>query len=539
MKLMRIAWRTVGAIVTRVAEDALAGNDRLAGLRRIGIDEVSHKKGHRYLTVLVDHDDKPTAGVGHPRSRQGHSAHLLRPARDRAQCADHPCVGRRRRVDRRRRRRTLLERGALRRCLPRRGLGHRRPRRCPPPGVERRASAGQHRRQARPRAAARRRTGPPSARPGAAPHARPLRVVAEPGEPHRRQAEELAWIAKTDPRLHRAYLLKEGLRHVFAVKGHDGKEALDRWLSWARRCRIPAFVDLARKILEHCAAIDATLEHDLSNALIESTNTKIRLLQRMVFGFKSAQALIALAMLSLGGFVPISPAESLYNHPPIGMESFCDTPRVHLVWPGGGELGLHRRRVGGLSSSLAGAARGAQQPVEGGLRAEIDALMEQDRPHLRRREIDEPVAVQRVQDRPPFLGGQCARLHPIPLRDRCRAGRCRTGAVAAVVAGLGGADRLARRPHADPFGEGDDRLVGHGVDVGSVSALSEIVCKSACSFACTSTAKRALASSCSSSRLSRPRPLIFACCGSRRGLPRGLVSRASEPASGALRQSTR
>ena len=55
---MRIAWRTVGAIVTRVTEDAMAGVDRFAGLRRIGIDEISYKKGHRYLTVVVDHDSR-------------------------------------------------------------------------------------------------------------------------------------------------------------------------------------------------------------------------------------------------------------------------------------------------------------------------------------------------------------------------------------------------------------------------------------------------------------------------------------------------
>ncbi len=55
---MRIAWRTVGAIVTRVAKDAMSGVDRLAGLRRIGIDEISYKKGHRYLTVVVDHDSR-------------------------------------------------------------------------------------------------------------------------------------------------------------------------------------------------------------------------------------------------------------------------------------------------------------------------------------------------------------------------------------------------------------------------------------------------------------------------------------------------
>ncbi len=28
----------------------------LEGLRRIGIDEISYKKGHRYLIVIVDHD---------------------------------------------------------------------------------------------------------------------------------------------------------------------------------------------------------------------------------------------------------------------------------------------------------------------------------------------------------------------------------------------------------------------------------------------------------------------------------------------------
>jgi transposase len=41
--LMRIAWRTVGAIVGRVGDDALAAVDRFAELRRVGVDEVSYK----------------------------------------------------------------------------------------------------------------------------------------------------------------------------------------------------------------------------------------------------------------------------------------------------------------------------------------------------------------------------------------------------------------------------------------------------------------------------------------------------------------
>ena len=58
-----------------------------------------------------------------------------------------------------------------------------------------------------------------------------------------RQAEKLAWIAKTDPRLHRAYLLKGALRSV-PGQGRGRQQALDRWIVSSRSCRIPAFVEL-------------------------------------------------------------------------------------------------------------------------------------------------------------------------------------------------------------------------------------------------------------------------------------------------------
>ena len=58
-ELMRIDWHTVGGICRR-AERRLEGQDpcrsRFDGLVRIGIDETSYKKGHKYLTVIVDHD---------------------------------------------------------------------------------------------------------------------------------------------------------------------------------------------------------------------------------------------------------------------------------------------------------------------------------------------------------------------------------------------------------------------------------------------------------------------------------------------------
>jgi transposase len=131
-----------------------------------------------------------------------------------------------------------------------------------------------------------------------------------PDDLNRRQRHQLDWIAKTDPRLWRAYLLKEGLRYVFAVKGEEGKDALDRWLSWARRSQLESFIHLAKRITKHREAIEANLEHGLSQGLIESTNTKIRLLTRIAFGFHGPEPLIALAMLALGSHPPQLPGQT-------------------------------------------------------------------------------------------------------------------------------------------------------------------------------------------------------------------------------------
>jgi len=58
------------------------------------------------------------------------------------------------------------------------------------------------------------------------------------------------------------------------------------------------------------ARIGVSAPYRLSNALVESTNTKIRLLARVAFGFHSPQALIGLAMLSLGGLCPPLPGRT-------------------------------------------------------------------------------------------------------------------------------------------------------------------------------------------------------------------------------------
>jgi transposase len=92
-------------------------------------------------------------------------------------------------------------------------------------------------------------------------------------------------VAKVNAKLYRAYLTKEQLRIAIRKKGVLALTMLDEWLVWASRCRIPAFVELGRKIKKNIAGIEAAMLNNLSNALIESANTKIRVLHRMAFGF--------------------------------------------------------------------------------------------------------------------------------------------------------------------------------------------------------------------------------------------------------------
>lgn len=62
--------------------------------------------------------------------------------------------------------------------------------------------------------------------------------MEEPENFTTRQQAKLAWIAKTEPRLHSAYLLKEGLRLIFQLPPEEALDALEAWISGARRSRI-------------------------------------------------------------------------------------------------------------------------------------------------------------------------------------------------------------------------------------------------------------------------------------------------------------
>ncbi len=128
-----------------------------------------------------------------------------------------------------------------------------------------------------------------------------------PGRLTERQHHKLAQIQETNKPLYRAYLLAQQLREIYRVPYEHATVLLDAWLKWAWRSRLEPFRRLAKTITEQRAGIDAAIEHGLSNARVEQINTQIRLITRRGFGFHSPHAVIALAMLSLGGLCPPLP----------------------------------------------------------------------------------------------------------------------------------------------------------------------------------------------------------------------------------------
>ncbi|MCP5028333.1 MAG: ISL3 family transposase [Actinomycetia bacterium] len=290
VELMAVAWRTVGAIVARVVADARALADPFDGLVRIGIDEISYRRGHKYLMVVVDHDtgrlvwakaghDKATLQAFFDELGSERAANIKLVSADAAEWIGETATAN-------------CENATV--CLD-------------PFHIVRWATKALD--------VVRRWLWNALRHVGLKGRAKQLKgcryaLWKNPEDLTDRQAAKLAWIAKHNNRLYRAYLLKEQLRLVFAHRGGEAIAMLDAWLSWARRSQIPEFVKLYHRIKKHRAGIVASVTHGLSNGLTESVNTKLRLLTRIAYRLKSTHNLIALCLLDRGGHCPPLPGRT-------------------------------------------------------------------------------------------------------------------------------------------------------------------------------------------------------------------------------------
>jgi transposase len=286
-ELMRIAWRSVGWICQRVTAEARSQRDLFAGLKRLGFDEISIRRGQRYLTVVVDHDSGRLVWAAPGRDRKTVEQFLDLLGTER--CAQITLVS----------------------CDMAEWITRPISERCPNAAVcldpfhvtklatdaldEIRRQVWNEARKAGQTALAKDLKGARFA------------LWKNPEHLTRRQHAKLSQIKHTNEPLYRAYLLKEQLRAIYRVPTEHAPALLDAWLAWARRSRLDPFLRLARTITDQRTGIEAAIRHGLSNARVEQVNTQLRLITRRAFGFHSPDAAIALAMLSLGDLCPPLP----------------------------------------------------------------------------------------------------------------------------------------------------------------------------------------------------------------------------------------
>lgn len=113
-----------------------------------------------------------------------------------------------------------------------------------------------------------------------------------------RQRNNLELIAKTSPKLFRAYKLKEQLRLALKLSNEEDVRAeLKRFHFQATHSRIPKFKELAYKIRRHLDHIVNTVICRQSSAKVEALNNKIKLIIRKAYGFRNIENLIDMVLL--------------------------------------------------------------------------------------------------------------------------------------------------------------------------------------------------------------------------------------------------
>jgi transposase len=291
-RLVRVDWDTVGRILTRVMDDGLDPR-RLESLFEIGVDEVSWRRRHKYLTLVSDHRrarlvwgaegadtvtlDRFFAELGPERAARigavsmdmsaGYATSIGKPghAPKAVICYDPYHVV----------------------ALATRALDQVR------------RQAWNELRRSSDLEAARRFKG-----------ARWC-LLKNPENLDDDQAATLRKIRRRGGAVWRAYALKEALRAVFAGDLGDDEVAvlLDRFCSKASRSRLAPFVRVAKTVRRHRAGILAAVRLGINNARHEGLNRRVRMIISRAYGFHSSRAALALVMLTLGPINHVLPHE--------------------------------------------------------------------------------------------------------------------------------------------------------------------------------------------------------------------------------------
>lgn len=286
--LVRVAWRTVGGIVRRVvARQRAKGGDGLDGLRLIGVDELSYRRHHKYITVVVDHERRCVVWAAEGKS----AATLKRFFRDLGpdRCSQLEAV-------------TLDMSQAYIKAVT-----------AASPQAKIIFDRFHVQRLAQDALDATRRDEVRNAETRAEKKAlKGTRWVLLKGGWNLTEEDEqtLEKLERINMPIFRAHMLKESLAAILDGRQVNvARERLTRWIKEAGNSGLVHFERVAGTIEKHKDGILEYVRTGLNNGRTEGLNGKTRTITRRAYGFHSASALIAMIFLCCGG-IKVTPAYS-------------------------------------------------------------------------------------------------------------------------------------------------------------------------------------------------------------------------------------
>lgn len=277
-KLLGINWRTVGSIVERIVGERLDPH-RLESLYVIGIDEISFRRNHEYVTTVVNHLKRRVAWTGDGKSGDTLRGFFDEIGEEKAKQITHVTMDL-----------SAAYIEVVKERAPQAKIAFDRFH------VQRLASnAVDEVRRSQVRDLK-------GTKEGRALKNTRWALLKNPWDLTQREGEKLAALQRENQPLYRAYLLKEILADILDRRQPGvAAQKLEEWRSWAAHSKLQPFVKLAKTIKRHTAGIIEYVRTRLTNGIVEGLNNKTRLITRRAFGFHSAQALSAMIHLCCGG----------------------------------------------------------------------------------------------------------------------------------------------------------------------------------------------------------------------------------------------
>jgi transposase len=274
----RLSWATVRNIVHRVVQREWDGDRNLDGLRVIGVDEISYRRHHKYLTVIVDHLSGRVVWAGKDRKVKTLLRFFRRLGPERAAQLEavstdmwepYLIVLRKKAPQAR----VIFDRFHIVRHLN--------------------DAVTEVRRQLA-------RDADPQTR-------RDLRntrfpVLKSPQSRTPQDQQVLEEQVRANRQLYRAMLLKDDFMDLYTYHREGwARRFLKGWLHRAMYSKIEPIKKVARMIRNHLDGVLGWVRWRISNGRLEGMNNRIRLLSHRSFGLHSAGALISLVYLCCGG----------------------------------------------------------------------------------------------------------------------------------------------------------------------------------------------------------------------------------------------